>query len=165
MSGSRLGIVLPMPAPFPPDPESLRKWFEAEGAERLPGLLGVEIVELEERRCRLRCDVTPRHLAPNGYLHAAAVIALADTAAGYGCVASLPPGANGFTTIELKSNHLGTLLEGGMTAEATLLHGGRTTQVWDAVVQAEESGRRLAVFRCTQLIVYAEPGVTRPGPG
>lgn len=155
-----------MPPAFPASTDDLRAWFEAEGARRLPGLLGIEIVELESSRCRLRCSITPQHLAPNGYLHAAAIIALADTAAGYGCVASLPEGATGFTTIELKSNHTGTLLEGGMTAEATLLHGGKTTQVWDAVVTDEATGRRLALFRCTQLLVYGKAGpLSRPVPG
>lgn len=146
-----------MSSPFPIDPDDLQLWFESAGADRLPGLLGVEIVELEEARCRLRCEITPQHLAPNGYLHAAAIIALADTAAGYGCVASLPEGATGFTTLELKSNHTGTLLDGAMTAEAVLVHGGRTTQVWDAEIEAEETGRRLAFFRCTQLILYGDP--------
>lgn len=82
------------------------------------------------------------------------MVALADTTAGYGCVASLPGSAIGFTTIELKSNHLGTLLEGALLAEGTLVHGGRTTQVWDVVVTAEETGKKIALFRCTQMILY-----------
>jgi uncharacterized protein (TIGR00369 family) len=93
-------------------------------------------------------------LAPNGYLHAAAVVALADTACGYGCIASLPEGGSGFTTIELKTNFLGTATEGVLGCEAKLLHGGRTTQIWDAIVTNEESGKALALFRCTQLILY-----------
>ena len=77
---------------------------------------------------------------------------LADTVCGYGCFASLPAGAAGFTTIELKTNFLGTALEGTVTAEASLVHGGRTTQVWDAVIRGD--GRTLAIFRCTQLVLY-----------
>jgi uncharacterized protein (TIGR00369 family) len=79
---------------------------------------------------------------------------LADTAAGYGCVANLPEGATGFTTIEMKVNFMGTLLEGILVAEARLIHGGRTTQVWDAEVRDEGSGKLLAAFRCTQFILY-----------
>ena len=105
----------------------------------------------------MRCVVGERHLASNGYLHAASVVALADTTAGYGCVASLPDGATGFTTIELKSNHLGTLLEGALLAEGAMAHGGRSTQVWDVVVSAEETGRSIALFRCTQMILYPKP--------
>ena len=75
-------------------------------------------------------------MAPNGFLHAASVIALADTSCGYGCVAYLPQGANGFTTIELKSNFLGTAREGAIACRAPV-HLGRTTQVWDAVVTVE----------------------------
>lgn len=94
------------------------------------------------------------HLAPNTFLHAASVIALADSACGYGCVISLPPVAQNFTTIELKSNFLGTTREGGVGVEASLVHGGRTTQVWDAVVTAEVTGKTIALFRCTQMILY-----------
>src|SRR5690348_18415359 len=97
-------------------------------------------------------DVQPHHLAPNGYLHAAAVIALADTACGYGCILSLPEGGTGFTTIELKTNFLRTAKSGTITCDATRVHGGRTTQLWDATVR-DPDGRTMALFRCTQLIL------------
>ncbi len=120
----------------------------------LPGHMGLELIEIGEGSARMRCEVQPFHLAPNGYLHAGAVITLADTAAGFGCVGNFPDGANGFTTIELKTNFTGTLLEGAMVAEAWMIHGGRTTQVWDVEVSAEESGKKLAYFRATQMILY-----------
>ena len=99
-------------------------------------------------------------MAPNGYLHAGTIVTLADTVSGYGCIANLPADAVGFTTIELKSNHLGTTLDGTIVAVATPLHRGKTTQVWDAVVTHKESGRTLAVFRCTQMILYAKQKVS-----
>ncbi len=127
--------------------------FIERGRERLPGLLGVQIDEIEEGRVRMQLPLRPELLAPNGYLHAATVVALADSACGYGCIASLPAGATGFTTIELKTNFLGTALEGTLSCESRRVHGGRTTQVWDATVTAE-SGKPLALFRCTQLLLY-----------
>jgi uncharacterized protein (TIGR00369 family) len=93
-------------------------------------------------------------LAPNGYLHAGTVVALADTACGYGCIASLPDGGRGFTTIELKANFVRTVREGAIACRAVLVHGGRTTQLWDATVTAEETGKMLAVFRCTQAVLW-----------
>jgi 1,4-dihydroxy-2-naphthoyl-CoA hydrolase len=120
----------------------------------LPGLIGLEFTGAAEGRVRARLDLREELMAPNGYLHAATVVALADTACGYGCFISLPEGANGFTTIELKSNFLGTKREGAIECEATLLHGGRTTQIWDAVVTDEESGKKIAAFRCTQMVLY-----------
>lgn len=120
----------------------------------LPGHMGVELIEIGDANCRMRCEIQPFHLAPNGYLHAGAVITLADTAAGFGCVGNFPDGATGFTTIELKSNFTGTLLDGSMLAEAEMIHGGRTTQVWDVEVSDEASGRKLAYFRATQMILY-----------
>jgi 1,4-dihydroxy-2-naphthoyl-CoA hydrolase len=120
----------------------------------LPGLVGFRPVTLVEGRLEAELDIRPDLLAPNGYLHAATVIALADTACGYGCIAHLPEGAENFTTIELKSNFLGTAREGRLTCVATPVHLGRTTQVWDAVVTDAGRGRTIALFRCTQLILW-----------
>jgi 1,4-dihydroxy-2-naphthoyl-CoA hydrolase len=120
----------------------------------LPGHMGLELIEIGEGTARMRCEIQPHHLAPNGYLHAGSVITLADTAAGFGCVGNFPDGASGFTTIELKTNFTGTLLEGAMLAEARMIHGGRSTQVWDVEVSDEEGGRHLAYFRATQMILY-----------
>jgi len=145
---------MPDMPPFPEDRQELSGVLEQLGANRLPGLLGIELLEITEGASKMRMEIGEKHLASNGYLHAASVVALADTAAGYGCVANLPEGSIGFTTIELKSNHLGTLLEGALIADGTLAHGGRTTQVWDVVVAAETSGKKIALFRCTQLLIY-----------
>jgi len=119
------------------------------GAGLFPGHIGIEI---ENGVVRGRMELADHHLAPNGYLHAAAVIGLADTACGYGCILSLPEGGIGFTTIELKTNFLRSVRKGTITCEATLIHGGRTTQIWDATV-TDPDGRPLALFRCTQLIL------------
>jgi 1,4-dihydroxy-2-naphthoyl-CoA hydrolase len=104
-------------------------------------------------RAEARLEIREELLAPNGYLHAATVVALADTVSGYGCVASLPEGATGFTTIELKANFLGTATQGTLRCETLLVHGGRTTQVWDATV-THDGGKTIALFRCTQLLLY-----------
>ena len=130
------------------------KDFKSFGHGYLPGLVGVEIVTVSRDAVESRMAVRREVMAPNGFLHAAAVIALADTSCGYGCVANLPQGAKGFTTIELKANFLGTALEGAILCRATPVHLGRTTQVWDAVVSAEGSGARIALFRCTQMVLW-----------
>lgn len=133
--------------------------LNAASAGALPGLIGLEIVEVEGSRVRSRLELRDELLAPNGFLHAGTIITLADTTAGYGAWANLPEAASGFTTIELKANFLGTALAGTLTCEAELRHGGRSTQVWDATVRAEATGKTIALFRCTQLILYrAEPG-------
>jgi uncharacterized protein (TIGR00369 family) len=133
------------------EPE-LARW-RAFGQGYLPGLLGLEIREMEPGRVTSRLPVRRELMAPNDYLHAASVVALADTSCGYGTIASLPEGARGFTTIELKTNFLGTAREGAIACEATLVHGGRTTQVWDARVTDEATGKVLALFRCTQMLL------------
>ena len=121
---------------------------------RFPGFVGVEMVRLEDRAIAMRLELRPEHLAPNGFLHGAVVVALADTACGYGTATHLPQGAESFTTIELKANYLGTAREGAILCEARAAHLGRSTHVWDADVSVEGSGRRIALFRCTQLILW-----------
>ena len=129
--------------------------FTRRQAGMLPGELGLEWEEVATGRAAGRFVVTKKHMAPNGFLHAASVICLVDSACGYACVASLPEGATGFTTIELKANYLGTAREGETVAcTARLVHGGRTTQVWDAEAINETTGKTMALFRCTQLVIY-----------
>ena len=128
--------------------------LNAAGADLYPGLLGIEVLEVTDGRVHAALDLRPDHQAPNGYLHAGAVVSLADTACGYGCILSLPEGATGFTTIELKTNFVGTARDGRIECEARRIHGGRTTQLWDATVTGPD-GRTLALFRCTQLLLSA----------
>ncbi|MEI6548557.1 MAG: PaaI family thioesterase [Burkholderiales bacterium] len=120
----------------------------------LPGLLGVQILQVGQGVLRAELAIEARHFAANGFLHAGTVVTLADTGAGYACVAHLPEGASGFTTVELKSNHLGTAREGRILAEVRSAHLGRTTQVWDATVSHVETGKTIALFRCTQMILW-----------
>lgn len=130
--------------------------FNTRGAHNLPGHLGIVITGVDAREVRAKVEITPALMAPNGYLHAGAVVTLADTCCGYGCASNLPAGASGFTTIELKSNHLGTALSGTVECVATAVHLGRTTQVWDAVVTSAQSGKTMALFRCTQMVLYSK---------
>lgn len=131
--------------------------FNERSLGHLPGHLGIVVTHVAAAELRSELPVQQVLMAPNGFLHAGSVVTLADTSAGYGCVANLPQGATGFTTIELKSNHLGTAKEGTVDCVATAAHLGKTTQVWDAVVTHRETGKTIAMFRCTQMILYAKP--------
>lgn len=124
------------------------------GAEYLPGLIGIDIKQVAENYLLAELTVRKALIAPNGFLHAGSVVTLADTACGYGCYSNLPEGASGFTTIELKSNFMGTAREGVISCEAKAIHTGRTTQVWDATVTNRETGKLIATFRCTQMILW-----------
>jgi 1,4-dihydroxy-2-naphthoyl-CoA hydrolase len=126
------------------------------GVGKLPGHLGIVITHVGESELRAELAVKEMHMAPNGFMHAGTIVTLADTCAGYGCVVNLPPGAAGFTTIELKSNHLGTAKEGTIVGSAKPVHLGKTTQVWDTIVTHRDSGKIIALFRCTQIILYAK---------
>jgi uncharacterized protein (TIGR00369 family) len=125
------------------------------GSDRLPGLLGLEILATGPDEVTGRIPITRPLIAGTGFLWAPVVVALADTLCAYGVSEHWPEGATGFTTVELKTNFLGTVAEGGAIAgRATPVHLGRSTQVWDAVVRNEETDRTIALFRCTQMILY-----------
>jgi uncharacterized protein (TIGR00369 family) len=128
--------------------------LQARAATCLPGLFGLQVLHVDEAEVLMRLDIQPQFLAPNGFLHAASVIALADTACGFATIAHLPHGAQNFTTIELKANFLGTAREGNVDAVARAAHLGRTMQVWDATVTDAASGKTIALFRCTQMILW-----------
>lgn len=127
--------------------------LNARSPGTLPGWYGFEAVDLAPGRLAARMTIRPEMLAPNGFLHAASVVALADTACGFATIAHLPDGADSFTTIELKSNFLGTQTDGTLHCEARAVHTGRTTQVWDAEVLGDD-GHPIAIFRCTQMVLW-----------
>jgi 1,4-dihydroxy-2-naphthoyl-CoA hydrolase len=129
--------------------------FQERQKGHLPGELEIQWEDVSNGRAAGHFVVSKKHMAPNGYVHAASIIALVDSACGYACVASLPEGASGFTTIEIKTNYLGSAKEGETVAcTARLVHGGRMTQVWDAEAVNQTTGKPMAVFRCTQMVLY-----------
>ncbi len=128
--------------------------FNQLGAAQLPGHLGIVVTHVAPGEVHAELPVKPHLMAPNGFLQAGSIVTLADTAAGYGCQATLPDGANGFTTIELKSNHLGTARGGTIRCVAKALHLGKATQVWDATVSHVDTDKVIALFRCTQMVLY-----------
>jgi uncharacterized protein (TIGR00369 family) len=130
--------------------------FNQFGSKNLPGYLGIVVTQAEGAEIHGELQVRPELMAPNGFLHAGSVVTLADSCAGYGCLANLPEGAVGFTTIELKSNFLGTAREGAVACVAKAVHLGKTTQVWDAVVTNKATGKTMALFRCTQMVLYGK---------
>jgi 1,4-dihydroxy-2-naphthoyl-CoA hydrolase len=129
--------------------------FQERQTGHLPGELEIQWEDVSTGRAAGHFVVQTKHMAPNGFMHAASVIALVDSACGYACVASLPEGASGFTTIEIKTNYLGTAKQGETVAcIARLVHGGRMTQVWDAEATNQTTGKLIAVFRCTQMVLW-----------
>ncbi len=139
---------------MPLRPDATVESLNRRTGDNLPGWFGLKVVGVSEGRLAMEIVVKPVFLAPNGFLHAATVIALADTASGYATIAHLPDGASNFTTIELKANFLGTATDGALRADASAAHQGRTTQVWDATVTHIDSGKKIALFRCTQMILW-----------
>lgn len=128
--------------------------LEKLGSFGLIGALGIEITQFDGEKVYGRMEVGELHLAPNGYLHGGAVVALADTLCGVGCQSLLPSGGTGFTTIELKTNFLSTATSGMINGVARMIHGGRTTQIWDCQITSATTNKILAEFRCTQLVIY-----------
>ena len=121
---------------------------------KLPDFMGICVTYSNKDSLKAELHVEEKHMAPNGFLHAGCIVTLADTCCGYACRTHLPDTAEGFTTIELKSNHLGTARSGTLDCIATPSHIGRSTQVWDAIVTHRETGKTIAMFRCTQMVLY-----------
>ena len=120
--------------------------FSKFGADCFPGFVGIEVLQVEKNFAIARMEIKNFHFAPNGYLHAGSIVTLADTIAGYACLYNLPDKGISFTTIELKSNFLGSIKNGSVKAEANLQHSGKTTQVWDVTVTNEENEKKRYVF-------------------
>lgn len=136
----------------------LRKEISVEGFNQIsetkfPGKLGIRVTAIEEGKMSAEMPIQADFFAPNGFLHAGSIVTFADTIAGYSTVAHLPEGAKSFTTLELKSNFIGAAKEGTLYAESTAIHLGRTTHVWNVAVSLKATGKKIAHFSCTQLIL------------
>ena len=119
-----------------------------------PELAGIEFAKVTKEEVIGEIKLRPELMAPNGFLHAGLVVTLADTVCAWGTRLNMNDQAKGLTTIELKTNFLSTAKEGVIMSIATPLHVGRTTQVWDAVVKSQTTGKVMAHFRNTQMILY-----------
>ncbi len=140
------------------NPERTPDFFNRISETHLPAHLGIVVTDVRQGSLTAEAEVKPHLLAPNGFLHGGSVVAIADTCAGYGAIAHLPDGATSFTTIELKCNYLGTARAGIVECTATAAHLGKTTQVWDATLRVKGSDQVIALFRCTQLVLYPKSG-------
>ena len=142
-----------MTAPPPSSAERAQRANEFAKPKH-PGIVGVTILSAEAGEVVGRLDVTAELVAGTGFLWAPVVVTLADWLCAVGIGANLPDGAS-FTTIELKTNFLGTVREGGaIRGRAVPAHRGRTTQVWDVTVEDEANGKVIALFRCTQMVLH-----------
>ena len=123
----------------------------------LPHHLGVADVHAAAGHARAVLIVGEQHAVPGDptRVHAGALVTLGDTVNGFGCLASLPDGAKSFATSMLTSSHTGTARVGDvLEADAIRVHGGRSTQLWDATVRVAATGRVVALVRCLQQLLY-----------
>ena len=130
------------------------EFFNERDKTKLPGSLGIHALEIGSDYCLLEMPLQEKHMNLRGFVHGGSVVTLADSAAGYGTYANLPDGAEAFTTVELKCNFIRGISGGTLECRAKCIHQGKTTQVWDSHVTDRESGKVVAEFRCTQMILY-----------
>ncbi|MFN0089664.1 MAG: PaaI family thioesterase [Acidimicrobiales bacterium] len=114
--------------------------------------LGMRALALRPDEVRLALDWAPGLCTTNGLLHGGAVMALADAAGGACAFLNLPEGAAGTSTIESKTNFLGALRAGALTADAKALHVGSTTIVVETELRDDE-GRLAAKVTQTQMVL------------
>jgi uncharacterized protein (TIGR00369 family) len=123
---------------------------------QFPGLLGIELVETGADRVVGRLPVRPEICTVGGILHGGAVMGFADTLGAVGTFLNMAPGST-TTTIESSTKFLAAAPQGTvLTGEATALHKGRTTMVWQTMIRRED-GRLCAVVSQTQLMMAPKP--------
>jgi uncharacterized protein (TIGR00369 family) len=129
--------------------------FDAISRHTVGSVLGIETVEATADRVVLQVPVTWKVHQPYGILHGGVSALLAESAASYGGALSAPPGKQ-VVGIELNASHLRPMREGVLTATATPVRRGRTVQVWDIALTADD-GRDVCRARCTLAVVDAVP--------
>ncbi|HUJ02903.1 MAG TPA: PaaI family thioesterase [Rhizomicrobium sp.] len=117
-----------------------------------PRLMGMEVIEAGKERVRGRLAVRPDLCTAGHILHGGAIMAFADSLGAIGAFLNLPEGA-GTTTIESKTNFIGAAKEGSLVlAEATPIHIGRRSSVWQTKITRED-GKLVAIVTQTQMVL------------
>jgi 1,4-dihydroxy-2-naphthoyl-CoA hydrolase len=145
------GQLGPVRCPAMPDDRvaSFNEFFR----DKVPGMFGCEVTEISSEGAQGRLTVTEALIAGTGFLFAPVVMGMADFPCAAAIGPHLPDGAS-FTTLEVKTNFVSSARKGDVvTAAAQPVHIGRTTQVWDATVTNATTGRLMALFRNTQLVL------------
>ena len=118
----------------------------------LPELLGITLVEVTPDKVVAQLTVRPDLCTTGKILHGGSIMAFADTLGAIGTVVNMPQG-HGTATIESKTNFIGGAAEGTVvTGEATPVHKGRTTQVWQTRISNAE-GKLVALVTQTQIVL------------
>lgn len=118
----------------------------------LAGTLGIRADEYTSERVVLSLEWAPSLCTAGGLLHGGVIMALADSAGGACALLNLPRDAAGTSTIESKTNFIGAVRRGRVTATATLLHRGGTTIVVETAIR-DEAGKLVAKVTQTQLVL------------
>jgi len=120
-------------------------------AKGLPGLLGIRFVEATLDRLVAELDVRDEIMTGNGRVHGGALMAFADTVGAYATVVNLPPNT-WTTTLESKTNFMSPGNGSVLRAEATPLHKGRSTMVWQTRI-TDQAGRLVSLTTQTQMVL------------
>lgn len=136
----------------PPEESALPDWVQAVARHGLPGVLGIELIELTGARVVATMPVDDRTRQPYGLLHGGASIALAETVASLGATASIDRAHFAAVGQEINGNHLRPKVDGIVRATAVPVHVGRSTQVWSIEIRDEQE-RLVCISRCTMAII------------
>ena len=93
--------------------------------------LDIEYVDIGENFLVGKMPVTPKVHQPDGVLHGGAMVALAESVGSMASYIFLDAKKFFVRGIEISANHIKSMKEGEVFAKATLLHKGKTTQLWD----------------------------------
>lgn len=114
--------------------------------------LGMEILTLEKGNVIATMPVDHRTRQPFGLLHGGASVALAETVASIGAYELVDKETEVVAGLEINANHIKSKKAGFVTAVGTVLHQGRTTQVWDIKIK-DEDDKLICVSRCTIAVI------------
>ena len=115
--------------------------------------LEMEVVEARPDKVVMRMPVGPKARQSYGLLHGGASVALAETAASFGTGLNVDPERQWVVGSEISASHLRSAKDGFVLAEATVLHKGRTSMVWDIRILTETDRTPLCISRCRVSIV------------
>ena len=118
----------------------------------IPFNMGITFTAATSKSIQATMSVSNKTSQPNGFLHGGASLALAETLAGAGSYMLIDREKFNAFGMQISGNHVSTVTEGVLTANAELIHQGKTTHIWDVKITADND-KLISTVRVTNMIV------------
>lgn len=132
--------------------KSSMKYVNNASKNTLMETLGIRFLEASKEKVVATMPVDSKVHQPDGVLHGGATVALAETVGSFAAALAVNRDTHIVRGIEISANHLRSVRKGTVTATATALHKGSTTQLWEIRI-TDEADQLISLCKLTTMVL------------